>query len=245
MPFIQPLIRLNKYIADAGVCSRREADKLIVSGTIKVNGEVIKELGKKVNLNDKIEYKGKLLTQEKLQYILLNKPKDFETDPADTKSKKNVMRLVEGACLEKIKPIDGLEMGFSGLLVFTNDLDLINRINNASSRLNIKYSVELNKAMPSAYLTELMSGIQLEEGIFKFALVNYGDAGKNNRKLLITTKLGNSRVVKRMLEYFDLNVISFDRIQFLELKKGSLTRGKWRFLSNKEIGFLKMIKAYE
>lgn len=230
-------IRLNRYIANAGICSRRDADELIQSGLIKVNGEVVRELGMKVGPRDRVIYKGKTLRPEKTQYVLLNKPKDFITTMEDTHDRKTVMSLVETACEERIYPVGRLDRHTTGLLLFTNDGELARRLTHPSQRIRKIYQVELDKPITAEDFDKVVEGVTLDDGIApvdELAIV-----GDDAQILGIEIHVGRNRIVRRIFEKLGYRVQRLDRVMFGNLTKKDLPRGNWRHLSAKEIMALK------
>ncbi|MDH5608324.1 MAG: rRNA pseudouridine synthase [Cyclobacteriaceae bacterium] len=226
-------IRLNKHIANAGICSRREADTLIQEGKIKVNGKYVTELGSLVNPGDKVEYKGKVLKAEKLQYVLLNKPKDFITTTKDERNRKTVMNLVEKACTERIFPVGRLDRLTTGLLLFTNDGELAKRLTHPSFQIKKIYRVDLDSPITQEHFEAIKAGIKLEDGI---ATVNdLAILDDDYRCLGIEIHIGRNRIVRRIFEHFGYKVMKLDRVMFGPLTKKDLSRGKWRHLSAQEI----------
>lgn len=233
-------IRLNKYIANAGVCSRREADKLIEAGEFKVNGEVVTELGYKVNSGDKVTFKGKKLTPEKPVYVLLNKPKDFITTTDDPENRRTVMELVKTACEERIYPVGRLDRNTTGLLLFTNDGELARKLAHPSHKVTKIYKVELDKNITNEDFLKIEEGLELEDGL---AVVDRLAIVDNNKKTLgIEIHIGKNRIVRRIFEHLGYEVIKLDRVMYGPLDKLNLPRGKWRFLTDKEIIKLKNLK---
>ena len=237
------MTRLNKYIADAGVCSRREADKLILDGKIKVNDQVVTTLGIKVNDQDKVTYNNKVLKSEKFRYILLNKPRNFITTVKDTHDRKTVMDMIEGARKERVYPVGRLDRDTTGLLILTNDGDLTKKLTHPSFGVRKKYIIQLSSSIHPDCLTAMENGIQLEDGMVKYDDVIYGKNGTDRTQLIVTLHSGKNRVIRRTMEYFDKELLYLDRIEFAGIKKRELQRGKWRFLDQKELGFLKMVKT--
>tara|TARA_Y100000766_G_C18856419_1_gene580969 strand:+ start:624 stop:1340 length:717 start_codon:yes stop_codon:yes gene_type:complete len=237
------MIRLNKFIADAGVCSRREADQLILDGKIKVNDKVVTTLGVKVKENDKVTYNSKLLKSERFRYIILNKPRNFITTVKDTHNRKTVMDLIEGACKERVYPVGRLDRDTTGLLILTNDGELTKRLTHPSFGVRKKYIIQLSSSIHPDCLAEMMKGVQLDDGIVKYDEVVYGKNGTDRTQLIVTLHSGKNRVIRRTMEYFEKELLYLDRIEFAGIKKRDLQRGKWRFLDHKELGFLKMVKA--
>ena len=237
------MIRLNKFIADAGVCSRREADQLILDGKIKVNDKVVTTLGVKVKENDKVTYNSKLLKSERFRYIILNKPRNFITTVKDTHNRKTVMDLIEGACKERVYPVGRLDRDTTGLLILTNDGELTKRLTHPSFGVRKKYIIQLSSSIHPDCLAEMTKGVQLDDGIVKYDEVVYGKNGTDRTQLIVTLHSGKNRVIRRTMEYFEKEILYLDRIEFAGIKKRDLQRGKWRFLDHKELGFLKMVKA--
>lgn len=240
LPEQEEKIRLNKYLAKAGICSRREADKLITQGDVMVNGEVITELGVKVNLTDEVKYKEKVLTLEQLRYVLLNKPKDSVTTMEDTHDRRTVMDLVADACTERIYPVGRLDRMTTGLLLLTNDGELAKKLTHPSHEVKKVYLAELNREVSPADLALLTQGVTLEDGLSKFDTAEYDEKSKDLNVVIVSLHSGKNRIVRRMFAHLNYRVEKLDRISFSGLTKGNLTRGKWRFLTEKEIGFLKM-----
>ena len=237
------MIRLNKFIADAGVCSRREADQLILDGKIKVNDKVVTTLGVKVKENDKVTYNNKLLKSERFRYIILNKPRNFITTVKDTHNRKTVMDLIEGACKERVYPVGRLDRDTTGLLILTNDGELTKRLTHPSFGVRKKYIIQLSSSIHPDCLVEMTKGVKLDDGIVKFDEVVYGKNGTDRTQLIVILHSGKNRVIRRTMEYFEKELLYLDRIEFAGIKKRDLQRGKWRFLDHKELGFLKMVKA--
>ena len=237
------MIRLNKFIADAGVCSRREADQLILDGKIKVNDKVVTTLGVKVKENDKVTYNSKLLKSERFRYIILNKPRNYITTVKDTHNRKTVMDLIEGACKERVYPVGRLDRDTTGLLILTNDGELTKRLTHPSFGVRKKYIIQLSSSIHPDCLAEMTKGVQVDDGIVKYDEVVYGKNGTDRTQLIVTLHSGKNRVIRRTMEYFEKELLYLDRIEFAGIKKRDLQRGKWRFLDHKELEFLKMVKA--
>ncbi|MBX2842786.1 MAG: rRNA pseudouridine synthase [Flammeovirgaceae bacterium] len=228
------LFRLNRFIANAGVCSRREADELIAKGEIKVNGEVKKEMGYKVQPGDKVYHKGKLLRREKMVYLLLNKPKGFITTLEDTHGRKTVMDLVGKACEERIYPVGRLDRDTTGLLLFTNDGELTKKMAHPSGQTQKIYHVELNRAISEDdFDTIVNKKFELEDGAVDLDGINI--LHNDRKKLGVELHSGRNRIVRRMFEHFNYEVVKLDRTVFAGLTKIDLPRGKWRFLSEREL----------
>lgn len=233
-------IRLNKYIANAGICSRREADVLIATGAITVNGEVVTEMGHKVMPTDEVRYGDKILQREKPVYVLLNKPKDYITTTDDERGRANVMELVRDACEERIYPVGRLDRDTTGLLLFTNDGDLTKKLTHPSSEIEKTYDVELDKPFASVDMDLLRNnGVELHDGKIKPDEVEY--VGEGKKEVGITIHSGKNRIVRRIFESLGYEVVKLDRVVFAGLTKKDLPRGRWRFLTKNEISFLKML----
>ncbi len=233
-------IRLNRFIANAGVCSRREADGLIASGKVKVNGKVVTEMGYKVKKMDKVEYKGQRLKSETHQYVLLNKPKGFVTTTKDPHAKRTVMELVEKACNERIYPVGRLDKDTTGLLLFTNDGDTAKKLTHPSHKVKKIYQVELDKPITRDDFEKILQGVELDDGS---APVNeLATLSDDNKVLGVEIHIGRNRIVRRIFEHLGYNVKKLDRVMFASLTKKNLPRGKFRHLSPKEVMGIKGIK---
>jgi 23S rRNA pseudouridine2605 synthase len=239
----QQLIRLNKYISNSGVCSRREADVLIAEGKIKINNKVVTTLGTKVSEQDEVVFNGKILKAEKHQYILINKPKNCITTVKDTHDRKTVMDIIQGACDQRVYPVGRLDRDTTGLLLLTNDGELTKRLTHPSFGIKKKYVIQLENSIHPDSLKEMVRGINLEDGEVKYDDVKYGRQQTDRTQLIVTLHSGKNRVIRRTMEYFEKTLLHLDRIEFAGIKKNDLQRGQWRFLTVKEIGFLKMIKS--
>jgi len=231
-------IRLNKYIANAGICSRREADTLIESGVVRINGVICTQLGTRVMPNDKVEFGGETLVSEKKVYLLMNKPKGYITTTDDPQERKTVMHLIDGACKERIYPVGRLDRQTTGVLLFTNDGDMAKRLTHPSHGARKIYHVTLDKNITKADLRDIAQGVELEDGFVHVDEVNLIVGTKN--EIGIQLHSGMNRVVRRIFEKFDYKVTKLDRVLFAELTKKDLSRGHWRFLTDKEVSFLKM-----
>ena len=232
--------RLNKYIAQSGVCSRRDADKLILEGVIKVNSKVITEMGYQVQPGDKVHHGKKLLSRERLIYLLLNKPKDFITTTDDPQERKTVMQLVSKACEERIYPVGRLDRNTTGVLLFTNDGELSKKLTHPSHEIGKIYQVELNKPIEEAHFEKIKEGIELEDGLVKVDDIAILD--ESNLGLGVEIHSGKNRIVRRIFESLGYDVSKLDRVMFAGLTKKDLPRGKWRFLKDKELVKLKYLK---
>ena len=239
---INKLTRLNKFIANAGVCSRREADKLIASGMIKVNGAIITEMGHKVGAEEKVEYEGKVLQQEKKYYLLLNKPKGFITTTDDPYERKTVMSLIRNACNARLYPVGRLDMATTGLLLFTNDGEIAKKLIHPKHSVKKIYHVVLDKKLTKNDLLEISEGLELEDGIIKVDDIAYVSGVENKKEVGIELHSGRNRIIRRIFESLGYRVVRLDRVSFANLTKKDLPRGKWRHLTPKEISYLKMLK---
>jgi len=232
-------IRLNKFIANAGICSRREADELIEKGEIKINGEVVTSMGHKVTSKDEVVYKGKVISAEKKVYVLLNKPKGFVTTMDDPHAEKTVISLVKGACPERIYPVGRLDKDTTGLLLFTNDGEMTKKLTHPSYEKKKIYHVFLDKEFTPADLDQVKKGIELEDGMIAADAISYIET-EDKKQVGIEIHSGKNRIVRRIFAHLGYRVVKLDRVVFAGLTKKNLPRGKWRFLSEKEVGFLKM-----
>lgn len=234
-------VRLNKFIANSGICSRREADKLIADGKIKVNGKVVKELGTKVKANDRVEYGRKVLHQEKLRYLLLNKPKDVISTMDDPEGRKTVFDITRSACKERIVPVGRLDRNTTGLLLLTNDGNLADKLTHPSSNIRKIYEVHLDKPVTKNDLMKITEGFELEDGFIQADAVAWVRPEEDKRVVGIEIHSGRNRIVRRTFEHLGYDVKKLDRTQFASLTKKDLPRGRWRFLTHKEINYLKML----
>lgn len=236
-------MRLNKYIAHAGICSRREADELIAAGSVKVNGKVVTEMGYQVMPGDEVQYGGEKLRSERLRYFLLNKPKGFITTTDDPQERRTVMMLMDGCCAERIYPVGRLDRATTGLLLFTNDGELAKKLTHPSTQVYKIYQVELNKPVTKEDMKRLLDGIELEDGPMHVDDIQYAAVGKTIDKRVVGVELhsGRNRIVRRLFEALGYEVHKLDRTVFAGLTKKDLPRGRWRELTEKEVGYLKMI----
>ena len=233
-------IRLNKYLANSGMCSRREADRMIKAGQVEVNGETITEMGVKVSMSDEVKYNGMIIKPEHKRYILLNKPKDYITTLKDPNARHTVMDLIQGACKERVYPVGRLDRNTTGVLLFTNDGDLAKKLTHPSNEIQKIYHVTTDKAVSVADIEKMTEGFELEDGFIKADEVGYLDQF-NKSEIGIRIHSGRNRIVRRIFEYLGYDVVKLDRISFAGLDKKGLSRGRWRFLAEKEVGFLYMI----
>lgn len=233
-------MRLNKYLSNSGICSRREADVLISTGVVTVNGKVVTEMGFRVSPGDVVVYGGQAIKPERNVYLLLNKPKDFITTSDDPQNRKTVMQLVEGACKERIYPVGRLDRNTTGLLLMTNDGNLADLLSHPASKVRKIYHVTLDKNISARELNQLVSeGVNLEDGNATVDEAEFVDE-QSRKEVGITLHSGRNRIVRRMFDALGYNVIKLDRVSYAGLTKKDLPRGRWRMLSEKEVGFLRM-----
>ncbi|TLX72327.1 rRNA pseudouridine synthase [Labilibacter sediminis] len=230
-------IRLNKFIANAGVCSRREADRLIAEGLITVNGAVVTTVGTMVKKTDKVVYDGKDLVAEKMVYVLLNKPKNFVTTLSDPHATHTVMDLVKHACSERIYPVGRLDKMTTGVLLLTNDGDLAKQLTHPSHEHRKIYHAFLDKPITQEDLDKIATGFELEDGFIKSDKISLVQG--NNYEVGIEIHSGKNRIVRRIFAHLGYEVVKLDRVYFSGLTKKDVPRGKWRHLTAKEIMFLK------
>jgi len=231
-------VRLNKYLANAGICSRREADVLISSGAVEINGEVVTELGTKVKQGDVVHYAGEKISGEAKRYVLLNKPKDYITTMDDPQKRRTVMDLVGRACKERIYPVGRLDRATTGILLFTNDGFLAKALTHPSSKVSKTYHVHLDKKVTKAHLIQLVEGVKLEDGISNADKAYYQGEADDKNRIVIELHSGKNRVIRRMMEGLGYKVLRLDRTIFAGLTKKNLPRGRYRHLSEAEIGLL-------
>ena len=231
-------IRLNRFIANSGVCSRREADELISKGMISVNGKQVTDLGTKVTYSDEIRYKGKRLSAEKKVYILLNKPKGYVTTVEDPHAERTVIDLLGNACPERVYPVGRLDKETTGVLLLTNDGDLTGKLTHPKYDRRKIYHVFLETPLIKNDLFKLTEGIQLDDELVVADAVSYADP-EDRTQIGIELHSGQNRVIRRLFEALGYRVKKLDRVYFAGLTKKNLPRGKWRFLSDKEINMLK------
>ena len=237
--FEEPM-RLNRYIANAGVCSRRRADELIANGSILVNGEAVTELGSRVNPGDTVTYNDKKLSLETLVYVLLNKPKDFITTLDDPENRRTVMSLVEKATDERIFPVGRLDRNTTGLLLLTNDGEVAQKLTHPSNEIGKVYDVVLDKPLAKADFEKIAVGVELEDGMAYVDAVAFPDP-EDKTSVGLEIHSGRNRIVRRVFESLGYDVIKLDRVLYAGLTKKDLPRGNWRYLSEKEIRELKSI----
>lgn len=234
-------IRLNKYLADSGVCSRREADELIKAGCVTVNGEVVTTMGYKVKPTDKVVYGGQTLNREKLRYILLNKPKGYITTADDPEGRTTVMELVRDACTERIFPVGRLDKNTTGLLLLTNDGELAKRLTHPSSEVTKLYHVVLDKPLTRNDMLRIADGVELDDGLITPDEIAYDADDDSKKSVGIKLHSGRNRIVRRIFEHFGYDIVKLDRVMFAGLDKYRLPRGEWRFLTDAEVAALKKL----
>lgn len=239
---VEEKMPLNKYIAHSGVCSRRDAVDIIKSGKVKVNNEVVTEPGYKISLGDVVIANGKRITPVKnLVYILLNKPKDYITTTEDERGRKTVLDIIKNATPEKIYPVGRLDRNTSGVLLLTNDGDLTQKLTHPSNEIKKVYAVTLDKPLAKTHFDEILKGVPLEDGVANVDSLAYTDV-KDKTQIGIEIHSGRNRIVRRIFEHYGYDVKNLDRVIFAGLTKKNVERGKWRFLSEKEVRDLKYFK---
>lgn len=232
-------VRLNKFMANAGICSRREADEYIQNGLVKVNGETVTELGVKISPTDTVEYNGKVVTRERKCYILLNKPKDCVTTSDDPNGRLTVMDIVKNACEERIYPVGRLDRNTTGVLLLTNDGDLASKLTHPKYVKKKIYHVWTDKDISEDDMQRIADGIELEDGPIHADAISYAtDTDRNQAGIEIHS--GRNRIVRRIFESLGYHVTKLDRVYFAGLTKKNLPRGRWRYLTQEEVNFLKM-----
>ncbi|MDZ4715030.1 MAG: pseudouridine synthase [Cytophagales bacterium] len=237
VPAADGLIRLNKFISNSGVCSRREADDLIAAGLVTVNGKSITEMGHKVKATDDVRYEGKRLKAEQPVYILLNKPKGFITTTDDPQERNTVMQLIHGACKERVYPVGRLDRNTSGLLLLTNDGDMTDKLTHPSYNVKKIYKAELDKALTKNDFQKIRDGVRLEEG--KAIVDDLAIVSDDGKTVGIEIHIGWNRIIRRIFEALGYDVVKLDRSVYATLDKKDLSRGHWRFLRQDEIIRLK------
>ena len=230
-------IRLNKFLAKSGVCSRREADDFIQAGVVRVNGEVVTELGTKVMRTDAVLFHDQLITPEKKVYVLLNKPKDTVTTSDDPQNRKTVMDLVKGACRERIYPVGRLDRNTTGVLLLTNDGELASKLTHPQYLKKKIYHVHLDRNVTAEDMQRIAEGIELEDGAIKADAIEYADE-TDKKQVGIEIHSGRNRIVRRIFEHLGYKVRKLDRVYFAGLTKKNVRRGDWRFLTEAEVNML-------
>lgn len=231
-------IRLNKFIANGGICSRREADTYISTGLITINDKLVTELGTKVMPGDVVKFNGETIGNEQKVYIVMNKPKDFVTTVSDPYAKNTVVGLVKGKCPARVYPVGRLDKSTTGVLLLTNDGDLAEKLLHPSFEKKKVYHVFLNKRVKGTDMAALLNGIELEDGFIKADEISYVD--NDETQVGVEIHSGRNRIIRRMFEHFDYKIKKLDRVYFAGLTKKNLRRGQWRFLTDNEVKMLKM-----
>ena len=237
--------RLNKYIANTGLCSRRGADKLIAAGVISVNGKVVTRMGVKISPDDIVQKNGITLISEKKVYVLLNKPKNYITTTSDPQERKTVLNLVENACVERIYPVGRLDRNTTGLLLLTNDGELTKKLTHPRYGIKKIYHVVLDKVLQRTGMDKIASGIELEDGKAEVDSIAYIADETDKTQIIVELHSGKNRIIHRIFENLGYGVKKLDRIYYAGLTKKNLPRGKWRFLAQREVGMLMMTPGFK
>ncbi len=235
------LTRLNKFIANAGICSRREADVFIAAGSVTVNGKPVTEMGFKVAPGDEVRFNGRLLRTEKKEYVLLNKPKNFITTTRDERGRRTVMELIAKASNSRLVPVGRLDRATTGLLLFTNDGDLAKKLTHPKHGVKKLYHIVLDKPLKQDDLNKIKKGLVLDDGPVHVDQVSYIE-GAGKREIGLELHSGRNRIVRRIFEHLGYKVVKLDRVVFAGLTKKNLPRGHWRHLTEQEVinlGFIK------
>jgi 23S rRNA pseudouridine2605 synthase len=232
-------MRLNRYIANAGLCSRREADTFIATGCVTINGKIVSEMGHQVLPGESVSFNGRIITAEKKMYVLLNKPKGYVTTLEDPHADKTVMELIANACPERIYPVGRLDKSTTGLLLFTNDGDMTKRLTHPKYNRKKIYHVFLDQRVTKNHLQEIVDGITLEDGFVAADSVSYVNED-DKKQVGIEIHSGKNKIVRRIFEHLGYKVDKLDRVYFCGLTKKDLPRGRWRFLTEDEVTLLKM-----
>ena len=238
-------VRLNRFIANAGICSRREADTLITLGEVKVNNKIVIELGTKIDPSvDVVHYGGQLVRGEHKRYLLLNKPKNYITTTDDPRKRQTVLDLIAGACKERLYPVGRLDRQSTGVLLLTNDGDLTKKLTHPSNNIKKIYHVVADKNITKAHLLQLVEGVEIDEGVMVSAdKAMYVEGATTKREVGIELHSGKNRVIRKMLQALGYEVTRLDRVSFAGLTKKNIPRGKWRFLAEKEVAFLQKLSS--
>jgi len=234
-------IRLNRYIASSGICSRRDADELISRGVVEINGVKTTELGTQVNPGDSVKVNGKTIKNERKVYIVLNKPKDTLATTDDPEGRRTVLDLVQNASSERIFPVGRLDRNTTGVLLLTNDGDLASKLTHPKYKVKKIYEVRTAQNVTDEMLITMVKGIELEDGLMQVDAITFLDP-QSKKDLSVEIHSGKNRIVRRMFEHLGIEIVKLDRVYFAGLTKKTLARGKWKFLSPKEVGWLKMNK---
>jgi 23S rRNA pseudouridine2605 synthase len=232
-------MRLNRYIANAGLCSRREADTFIATGCVTINGKIVSEMGHQVLPGEVVSFNGRVISAEKKVYVLLNKPKGYVTTLEDPHADKTVMELIANACTERIYPVGRLDKSTTGLLLFTNDGDMTKRLTHPKYNRKKIYHVYLDRNVSKNHLQEIVDGVNLEDGFVVADSVSYV-SDDDKKQVGIEIHSGKNKIVRRIFEHLGYKVDKLDRVYFCGLTKKDLPRGRWRFLTEEEVNLLKM-----
>lgn len=238
IPVEEKEMRLNRFISNSGICSRREADNYISAGLVSVNGKIITELGTKVQPGDDVRFNGERLRGEEKIYLVMNKPKDFVTTTSDPHAEKTVMDLVSGRCSGRVYPVGRLDKATTGVLLLTNDGELAEKLMHPSFEKKKIYQVTLDKKLKGSDFKQILEGIELEDGFISADDLAYIDGDKT--QLGIEIHSGKNRIIRRIFEHFGYRIKKLDRVYFAGLTKKNLRRGQWRFLTDQEVAMLKM-----
>ena len=230
---------MNKYIANSGVCSRREADNHIIAGEITVNGEVVTTLGTKIKMGDEVQFNGTIIKGEKKVYLILNKPKGYVTSVDDPHAEKTVMELIKGACNERVYPVGRLDKSTTGVLLLTNDGELTKTLTHPTYNKKKIYHVFLDKRISEEDMERIATGVDLDDGVAYADAISYVD-GSDKSQVGVEIHSGKNRIIRRLFDTIGYKVIKLDRVYFAGLTKKGLPRGRWRFLTQREVGMLKM-----
>ena len=239
MPY-DGIIRLNKYIANSGLGSRREADEMIEAGLVSVNDEIITTLGFKVNPSDVVRFNNSIIKPERNVYVLLNKPKDYISTTDDPLERKTVMLLVEKACKERIYPVGRLDRNTTGVILMTNDGELTKKLTHPSYNIMKVYHVELDRKLSQEDFEKIREGLELEDGLIKVDDLSYMGEGVSKKEVELTIHSGKNHIVRRIFEHLEYKVVKLDRLSFAGLTKSGVKLGGWRYLTEQEVGFLRM-----
>ncbi len=234
--------RLNKYLSNSGICSRREADKLIAAGIVTINGKPVTKLGTRVQKGDVVKLAEEELSPERMVYVVLNKPKDTITTLDDPQGRRTVIDIVKNACKERIYPVGRLDRYTTGVLILTNDGEMATRLTHPSFGITKIYNVKLDKEVSTEDLKKVTEGIELADGVIKADAADYYKAGVRD-SVRLELHSGKNRVIRRIFESMGYRVVSLERISFAGITKKKLGRGKFRFLDPLEVGALKMLKS--
>lgn len=234
-------MRLNKYISNSGICSRREADDLIAQGLIEVNGKQVTEMGYQVKDEDKVTYAGERISPEKPAYVLLNKPKDYHTTGKDSPDRKTVLMLLRRVGNVNLFPIGKLDRNATGLLLLTNDSSMGKRLSHSTFGAKALYHVHLDKICRPAHMKAVLDGVELEDGMAKALVVEYVADGKDKKQIGVEVQGGKNNVVRRLFEHLGYGIMKIDRVMYGGLTKKDLPRGRWRHLTEQEVNRLKML----